>query len=227
MFTKEKKNYFIIVGCNYGGQLAGCINDAKAMFNTFKQLPNSELHLITDEKEKVNQESIINIVNSVHEKEKNLNTPYQIFFTFAGHGHPGGSIQLSNGNVVCKELYEIFNSGSVRKFELIVVLDCCYAGGFDNLNKYGNIKNTLVITSCNSSQRSAESISNLRNNELEKKYDICKEKNYYIGVFTYNFTEIINWLIKNNKEIKLENIFIDSIWNTIAIIGKQSYQIKK
>jgi hypothetical protein len=229
MFIKEKKKYFILVGCNYGGKLSGCINDAYSMYNTFSKLSNKELFILTDKDEKVTKESIIKIVNLIHDKEKKLNTPYQIIFTFAGHGHTGGSIQLSDGNVVCKELYEMLNSGSVRKFELIVILDCCYSGGFDNLNKYGNIKKTLVVTACNSSQRSAESISTIRNDgKLEKQYELVgKKNNYYNGVFTYNFTEIINWLIKNNKEITIENIFVDSIWNTISIISGQSYQIKK
>ncbi len=77
--------------------------------------------------------------------------------------------------------------------------------------------------------QSAESISTIRKDgKLEKQYELVgKKNNYYNGVFTYNFTEIINWLIKNNKEITIENIFVDSIWNTISIISGQSYQIKK
>ena len=46
-----------------------------------------------------------------------------------------------------QELYETINNGSVKEFELIVILDCCYSGGFTNLGKYGNIDKTTVITS--------------------------------------------------------------------------------
>ena len=53
MFNKEIKNYFIIIGCNYNGSLSGCINDSYSMYNTFSKIPNEEIYLLTDNKEKL------------------------------------------------------------------------------------------------------------------------------------------------------------------------------
>jgi hypothetical protein len=228
MFNKEKKNYFIIIGCNYNGKLSGCINDAYSMYNTFSNIPNEEIYLLTDNKEKINKKIIENKIQSIHKKEnKNSNSLYQIILTFSGHGEPNGILKLSENDLKCKELYEIINYGSNKKFELIVILDCCYSGGFTNLGKYGNIDKSTIITACNSSQQSAESITvNITVKNTKIKYDRNEKGDYYIGIFTFNFTKIINNLIEKEKEINTDNIFKDKIWNNIDVICKQSYQIK-
>ena len=228
MFKEEKKNYFILVGCNYEGELCGCTNDAVALYNTFQLVSNSEYFLLKDTEQKITKESIKKIVNNIHLKEKENNVPYQIIFFFAGHGYQGGILRLSNENINCHDLYELFNSESNRKFDLLILLDCCYSGGFNLIKKYGNIREVTIITSCNSSQRSAESISIVKEAIiLKEKYEICKNGNYYIGIFTYNLSNILRKLILSNKTFKVEDIFTSSIWSTISMICKQTYQIKK
>ena len=100
MFNKEKKNYFIIIGCNYNGKLSGCINDAYSMYNTFSNIPNEEIYLLTDNKEKINKKIIENKIQSIHKKEnKNSNSLYQIILTFSGHGEPNGILKLSENDL--------------------------------------------------------------------------------------------------------------------------------
>ena len=198
------------------------------MYNTFQLVPNSEYYLLKDSEHKITKESIKKIVNNIHLKEKDSNIPYQIIFSFAGHGYNGGIIRLSHENINCQELYELFNSESHRKFDLLIILDCCYSGGFNLIKNYGNIGKVIIITSCNSSQKSAESISIIEEKKiLKEKYEICKNGNYYIGIFTYNFTNVLKKLILSNKIFEIEDIFKSSIWTTISLICKQTYQIKK
>ena len=211
---KNLKNYFICIGCNYNGSLSGCVNDSKEMFNTFSKIDNEEIYLINDQETPVTVELLRNRIKEIHEMSKNMK--YRIVLSFAGHGHSGGKIQLSDSILSNTKLFEIINTNSSKLFELILILDSCYSGGFINLKTYKNISNIIVITSCNSSQKSSESIST--------KYDT--KENYYIGVFTYNFTSIINNLIENNQELTIENIFNNDIWLIISKIANQSYQIK-
>ena len=228
LFDNKIRNFFIIVGCNYTN-LSGCVNDAYLMYNLFKKNDNNRIILFTDKEKKVLKEEIKNSIIEIH-KENNLsNIPYRIIFTFAGHGYSNGSIQLSDCRVSCNELYNLLNSDSCNNFEVIIILDSCYSGGFTNLGTYGNICKITVITSCNSSQKSVESvatINNINNNNF-KKLDCFNNNNFYTGIFTYNFTNIVEELLIKKKKITLENIFNNSIWNNISIIGNQSYQIKK
>ena len=211
---KNKKNYFICIGCNYNGSLSGCINDSKEMYNTFSKIENEGVYLINDQDSPVTVELLRNRIKEIHEISQNKK--YRIVLSFAGHGHSGGKIQLSDNILTNTELFELINDGSSKLFELILILDSCYSGGFINLKTFKNISDISVITSCNSSQKSSESIST--------KYET--EENYYIGVFTYNFTSIINSLIENDKEITINNIFNNDIWFIISKIANQTYQIK-
>tara|TARA_B100001093_G_scaffold511999_1_gene581016 strand:+ start:68 stop:745 length:678 start_codon:yes stop_codon:yes gene_type:complete len=218
------RNYVISIGCNYNGSLSGCVNDSIAMYNTFYKLNNVKNYILNDEDEVVTTEKIKDIVKKIHNSPQTED--YRIIFTFAGHGHTGGKIQLSSEIIDYKTLYEILNYESKRLFNLLIILDSCYSGGFINLKTYKNISDITVITSCSSSQKSAESMSDkLRNYKgiLDfKSINDC----FYIGVFTYNFTSIVDNLIDTFKELTIENIFRNDIWNLISEIANQSYQIK-
>jgi hypothetical protein len=226
MFNKKNiNNYIICIGCNYNGSLSGCVNDSIAMYNTFSRLKNEEIYILNDDTEIVTTDKIRKIVNEIHNKSEHA--PYRIIFTFAGHGHNGGKIQLSNKIVSSSDLYQLINDGSKRLFELLLILDSCYSGGFINLKTYKNICDITVITSCSSSQKSSESMSQkLKNKEYILPYKTKKKDSYYIGVFTYNFTSIIEDLIKKEKEITLDNIFNNEIWCIVSKIASQTYQIK-
>ena len=80
MVKKEINNYFIIIGCNYNGQLSGSINDANAMYNTFSKIHNENIYLLTDDKEKINKEIIQEKIESIHKKEElnKKNSLYQV-----------------------------------------------------------------------------------------------------------------------------------------------------
>ena len=163
----KRKNYFILIGCNYNEELCGCTNDAVAMYNTFQLVPNSEYHLLKDSEHKITKESIKKIV-IIFTLKKDSNVPYQIIFSFAGHGYNGGIIRLSQENINCQELYELFNSESHRKFDLLIILDCCYSGGFNLIKKYGNIGEVIIIP-CNSSQNQQKVFQSLKKKKFLKR----------------------------------------------------------
>ena len=105
-------------------------------------------------------------------------------------------------------------------------MDSCYSGGFVNLKSYKNIFDISVITSCNSSQKSSESLSDRLINKVGILEYLKINNCYYIGVFTYNFIDIIDNLLNLNKEITFDNIFSEKIWSIISYIANQTYQIK-
>jgi len=223
--NKNTKDYFVCVGCNYNGSLSGCINDSIALYNTFINLNNEKVYILNDDKKNVTTSEITKIIKEIHNISKQ--SPYRIIFTFAGHGHLGGKIQLSNEIISCTDLYSLINNGSTRLFELIIILDCCYSGGFINLKTFKNICDITVITACNSSQKSSESMSQYnKNNKNILPYQMNDKDNYYIGVFTYTFTKILQELLDNNKDITLDNIFNNEMWCIVSKIGNQTYQIK-
>ena len=218
------KNYIICIGCNYNGSLSGCVNDSIAMYNTFSKFNPEKIYLLNDDLEPVTTDILEKILNEIHENAKISN--YKITITFAGHGHIGGKIQLSNTIIDYHNLYELINKNSKRLFELLLILDCCYSGGYINLKTYHNISNIEIITSCNSSQKSSESSSCQLVNRIVKKEFKSIKNCYYIGVFTYNFTNIIEKLIIEKKQLSWENIFNNNIWDIIQEIADQTYQIK-
>ena len=218
-----QKTYILCIGCNYNGSLSGCVNDSIAMYNTLSKFNPVKIYLLNDDKTKVTTDSIYKILKEIHD---NNHDNYKIIITFAGHGHNGGKIQLSDRIIDYKTLYQLINENSTKLFELLIILDCCHSGGFVNLKTYKNISNISVITSCNSSQKSSESTSC----QLLKRInivDFIPNKNcYYIGIFTFNFTNIIEDLMIKNIEISIENIFNNKIWEIISDIADQTYQIK-
>jgi hypothetical protein len=217
------KDYVISIGCNYNGSLSGCINDSILMYNTFSKM-NKECYLLNDKSNIITSEKIKEIVKKIHNLPKS--SRYRIIFTFAGHGYAGGKIQLSNEIISYNELYDILNYESQELFKLIIILDSCYSGGFVNLKSYKNIFDISIITSCNSSQKSSESLSDKLINKVGILEYITIDDCYYIGVFTYNFTDIIDNLLNLNKEITIDSIFSEKIWSIISYIANQTYQIK-
>lgn len=223
--NQSLKNYIICIGCNYNGSLSGCVNDSIAMYNTLSKLNPEKIFLLNDDLEPVTTGIIGKILKEIHENASFSN--YKITITFAGHGHVGGKIQLSDKIIDYNKLYELINKDSKRLFQLLLILDSCYSGGFINLKSFGNIANIEIITSCNSSQKSSESTSCQLIKRINKKKDFVPIKNcFYIGVFTYNFTNIVEQLIIEDLELSWENIFSNNIWDIIKEIADQTYQIK-
>jgi hypothetical protein len=219
------KNYVICIGCNYNGSLSGCVNDSIAMYNTLSKLNPEKIYLLNDDSKPVTTDILGNILKEIHENSKFSN--YKIIITFAGHGHVGGKIQLSDKIIDYYKLYELINHNSKKLFELLLILDCCYSGGFVNLKSFGKISNIEIITSCNSSQKSSESTSCQLKLRINKIKNFIPIKNcFYIGVFTYNFTNILDQLILEEKDLSWQNIFSDNIWDIIDDIADQTYQIK-
>ena len=219
------KNYIICIGCNYNGSLSGCVNDSIAMYNTFSRLNSEKIYLLNDDKEPVTTDNIFKIIKEIHDTANFSN--YKITITFAGHGHIGGKIQLSDKIIDYNTFYELINNNSKKLFQLLLIFDCCYSGGFINLKTFGNISDIVIVTSCNSSQKSSESTSCQLKLRIDNVHDFIPiNKCYYIGVFTYNFTNIITQLLSDNLELSWKNIFSNKIWDIISTIADQTYQIK-
>ena len=222
----NNKIFTIIIGCNSSG-LEGCINDAKKIYNLFYYLYQNynkfqEPQLFTDD-QTLNIEIIKNTINSIHKQNKN--EEYTIIFFYAGHGSSGGQIRISNVSIDNNKLNEIITSGAVKPFNFILLLDSCHSGGMNIINsKY--IKDILIITACTANQQSTESLTDTINDKFNKiEYNKIKNNNYHIGVFTYNFINIIENDLLKNKSINIDDIINDDIWILIQSIAKQNIYI--
>lgn len=216
--------YSILVGCNYKGGLKGAINDAKKMYNMFYYFHKRDERykvpiILTDDKEKIETKKIQSVAKNIHENHP-IDKKYTIIFFFAGHGHRRGKLGLSNING--NQFINIITAGAKSEFSLLCILDCCHAGSF-NIPKHPLIKNVNIIASCRKNERSSESVSEKKGsifNEIE--YAMFKNNNYYVGVFTYNFVD----LVEKYKKIDLDKIIKDMVWLDVGFIAKQNISIQ-
>ncbi len=177
------------LGMNNGG-LKGCENDSKLAFNYFSKFNPKLLRNIKELKDNINIYHL--------EKEE-----YTIILTYAGH----------DSNIL-GNLNSLITNGAKRKFNILIILDCCHSGKIQKINSE-LINKQLIITACKSNQNSAESVSQLQGVN-ENGYNLIKNNNYHIGVFTYNFFN----LLRRHRD--LEKVIKDPIWKDIEFISKQT-----
>lgn len=214
----------IFIG-NNSKNLLGCENDAKLFYN---------LDFIKNKYLLLDEDVTVENLEIIFQNNKNIKN---LLFFYSGHGLFGGTLLFNEDNHqrMFKKIklfkpiffYELINKYFLNEINLIIILDCCFAGSFPHLNNFQKIKNTVVIASCAELENSSESLAEY--NELDFQFikpDIIFNKNIIIGAFTYNFIKIIKQknLININEWITIKN---EKIWKTLQLIINQQITIIK
>jgi hypothetical protein len=215
----------IIFGIN-GSGLNGCINDAIIIYNLFKSFSTLNKNNWLQPSLFLNEQAQLNNIKETLQK----NTFSKIIFFYSGHGYS----RITDGNPVCrlafssaKNIYQFISNHINQDIDITFILDCCHSGSFPILTDIPKIKKTKVISACTANQSSTESLSEDCHNHFPFKKPIyTKSISYIIGLFTFNFVNIIR---KKNISISddFECILSDPIWKDISFIAKQTLTIKK
>ena len=144
MNTLFKNGHACIIGV--GGDLPNTINDAQGLADIFKDTkrcayPPKQVHLLTGKKAK--QEDILSTLDNL---AQTTNSESTVVIYFSGHGYEatstmGKSYYLMPFAYDCESLYQTAISGAeftqklqaIPTKKLLILLDCCHAGGLDNI----------------------------------------------------------------------------------------------
>ena len=198
--------YSIIIGYNNEAS----INDAIMIENLLLKLQKKNKKILDPLcfTNNVNIDILRSKINEIN----NNNFDHIILFYYSGHGNLNS---IGYNNLDGNQINSLIETGKKSEFNKIVILDCCHANSIKL-----PIENNLVISSCDSSELSSESFSEIRSlNENNKQYMYSKKfkrdkieyYNFQIGIFTYNFCEIFG----------KDNFLNNSIWTTIKFISNQ------
>lgn len=184
----------ICVGNNQG--LKGAMNDAIIAFNYFAKYEDVK--------------SVILKTIDLDEMRKvtSANNDETVIYYHAGH---------YNNGILSSDLINALTNKKMRN--IIVIIDSCKSGLFAKSIKHPFVNKYLIITSCKGTQNCSESLSDKIYDELKRDISFVKNKNFYVGIFTYNlFT-----LLSNGNDLKK---MIDSkVWKTIEFVGNQTITI--
>lgn len=182
METLFTQGHACIIGV--GSDLPNTINDAKGLANILQDTgrcayPQEQVHLLTGEQAKRE-----NILSTLDNLATTTNSESTVIIYFSGHGYQvassmGEAYYLMPFGYDKKHLYQTAISGAefTKKLQaipakkLLVLLDCCHAGGLDNIEELGleveksplppeaqalfaEGKGIVLIASCNKEEKS-------------------------------------------------------------------------
>ena len=137
------KRIALLVGINdynwVGGQLQGCINDAKNMEKMLSDhhdgAPNFHCKRLTSDETRIDQKKLRKSIEELFSREMDI-----VLFYFSGHGtekNLDGYLVTQDAEkykegVSVSEIINLANSSDKVK-EILIVLDCCHSGHLGNI----------------------------------------------------------------------------------------------
>lgn len=161
------KYYSICIGI-IGNGLNGCENDSRLASRYLAKLGPTV---------------VINNMGRLQEECAKIHAEleeYTLIITFSSHG----SVNCI-GSMPLKQFIDLIVKDAKKPFSFVLINDSCHSGSNTSIES-PMIKDYLIMNSCASSEKCAETVAKLEGNNDSNLTMMPKCSYYVIGIFTYN-----------------------------------------